>query len=403
MAGSFSSDIIKIEMLPVISHRLQNIKLHKQGRVLRVLLLLTLVCLLFFGLRPKDYDFTNNVALIEGGGLRFEKYGMAYTQPFDKKMVQNLETMDGFSVVLDFQPRAHQDDSFSLILALHAGNDDAQLIIGQWRTYIIAMNGDDYAHKRNVPRIVFNTAEQLSARILLTLTSGKEGTRFYVDGKLVQEKSRLTLNVPAKDNTRLILGNSPYGQASWKGEIYRLAFYGHTLSAKKAINHYNALAATDLFSSAHAIDPLILYNFEKIEDGMVMDHGTSGRHLLIPDTAGPIEKRILAMSMRDNDIDWSFWGDLAVNFLGFVPLGFLLTVVVVQSASLPFKKVVLFAVLACFCLSLGIEVAQAWLPSRSSSMLDLVMNTFGAAAGSFLFLAADKRRYFSTGFTGLTG
>jgi len=331
-----------------------------------VLLVLALLGVLFFGLRPKDYDFTNRVALIKGGhGLQFEKYGLAYTQPFDERTRQHLAKVEGFSVTLDFQLQPRPNDGFSLVLCLNNGDDDEQLIIGQWRTHIIAMNGDDYAHKRKVPRISFDMAGLNLSRTVLTLTSGKNGTRIYANGGLIKEKAGLTLKMPTRKKTRLILGNSPYGRHSWRGALYGLGFYGGVLSA-------------------NGIDSLILYDFDKIEDGMVKDRSGNGVHLLIPQSASPIKKKILAVPWHDFGADSGFFWDLVLNFLGFVPLGFLLTTVLTQSASLSLQKGVLITILTCFFLSLCIEVAQAWMPSRSSSMLDLVMNTFGAGVGAGL-------------------
>jgi glycopeptide antibiotics resistance protein len=43
-------------------------------------------------------------------------------------------------------------------------------------------------------------------------------------------------------------------------------------------------------------------------------------------------------------------------------------------------------------LSLGIELAQAWIPSRSSQMLDLALNTMGGAIGVALQHLFGRRR-----------
>ena len=40
--------------------------------------------------------------------------------------------------------------------------------------------------------------------------------------------------------------------------------------------------------------------------------------------------------------------------------------------------------MACGSISLGIELAQAWIPGRSSQMLDLILNTLGAGLGVVL-------------------
>jgi len=53
---------------------------------------------------------------------------------------------------------------------------------------------------------------------------------------------------------------------------------------------------------------------------------------------------------------------------------------------------ILIAVCAGFLLSLFIEVAQAWLPSRSSDAFDLILNTTGALFGSMLFGFMVRRK-----------
>jgi glycopeptide antibiotics resistance protein len=40
--------------------------------------------------------------------------------------------------------------------------------------------------------------------------------------------------------------------------------------------------------------------------------------------------------------------------------------------------------LVCGAISLTIELAQAWIPSRSSQMLDLILNTLGGGIGVLL-------------------
>jgi VanZ family protein len=74
--------------------------------------------------------------------------------------------------------------------------------------------------------------------------------------------------------------------------------------------------------------------------------------------------------------------DAWVNFVGYLPLGLLLM--------MAFSRLVgggvawLFAVVLASGLSLAMEVAQAYLPSRVPSQMDLVLNAGGAAAGATL-------------------
>jgi VanZ family protein len=59
-----------------------------------------------------------------------------------------------------------------------------------------------------------------------------------------------------------------------------------------------------------------------------------------------------------------------------------------------FTRRLLIAMLVCGVISLTIEIAQAWIPSRSSQMLDFILNTLGAGGGVILHSA--YRRYFGT-------
>ena len=45
------------------------------------------------------------------------------------------------------------------------------------------------------------------------------------------------------------------------------------------------------------------------------------------------------------------------------------------------RRNLLLCIGLCFMLSLIIELSQAWIPSRSSQVLDLLLNTLGGAVG----------------------
>lgn len=72
--------------------------------------------------------------------------------------------------------------------------------------------------------------------------------------------------------------------------------------------------------------------------------------------------------------------DLAANTLAYLPLGFLWATVLVPRLSAP--AVFALAALTGAFLSLGIETAQNFLPSRVPSNIDLASNTAGALLGA---------------------
>jgi len=78
--------------------------------------------------------------------------------------------------------------------------------------------------------------------------------------------------------------------------------------------------------------------------------------------------------------------DVAINFLGFVPFGFILTAWLRFSKYISAPIAFWIAILSGFCISLAIELTQAYLPMRDSSLLDVISNTLGTLAGILLFI-----------------
>ena len=72
--------------------------------------------------------------------------------------------------------------------------------------------------------------------------------------------------------------------------------------------------------------------------------------------------------------------DVAINVLGYAPLGFLLALAMLRTGW-P-RSAVPVAALAGGLLSLGMEYLQIYLPQRVPSNLDLLLNTAGALSGA---------------------
>ena len=128
---------------------------------------------------------------------------------------------------------------------------------------------------------------------------------------------------------------------------------------------------------------MIDYSFDA--GGSVIKDGGKGEpaNLVIPKHFKPYKRAYLEIPSSLKEI-WGGIGDMLINLLGFVPLGFLLSMCLLQKG-LSFRSSLLLSIVIGFCLSLIIEVLQAFLPTRSSSMTDLIANTFGAAVGSFVY------------------
>jgi len=233
------------------------------------------------------------------------------------------------------------------------------------------MNGDDYDHSRRLPRI---TASLDSNRHSINLKSSKGNTELFVDGEPIRNFEKFKLNIPTQspvkdEGSRLILGNSVTRENSWQGTLHKLVFY-----------------ATDSLDGNGTTKPttLIQYHFDEQEGRTVYDHSGFDNHLYLPATPPILERRFLISEFDKTTISSESTIDVILNFFGFVPLG-LVMMVYLRSAKKPLFLCVLFTIVSGFTLSLLIEYSQSWMPERSSSLRDLILNTSGTFLGILLY------------------
>ena len=356
--------------------------------------LVILLGILFFGLRPKGFHLSNNVNWIaDKPGIRFGSYGMAYTDLSNRKIERDIYESDSFSIEIAIKPEPFNQEGFNFILVFHDGRDRNQLLVGQYRSSLIIMNGDDYSNRRKTKRIAVNQVFQSSKEILLSITTGEEGTKAYIDGRLIKRKRDLKLEIPRGGETsRLILGNSVYGNNFWRGDIFGLACYGDELTSEQVEQHFDKWSKERKFSFAEQENPFLLYLFDEKNGVRALDHGNGNHHLKIPKRIHILEKRILSSPWIDLKLNKSFIQDFVINLVGFIPLGFILSATFIELGGSFKKQFILITVALCFTISLIIEVAQGWMPSRSSQILDLMLNTSGALIGVMTYKAIVMTR-----------
>jgi len=109
--------------------------------------------ILIFGLMPKDFNFFNGVNWITyKPGIRFSNYGIAYTNPFFEFIKDNITKSNCFSIEIALRPETYKTKGGNFVLVLHNGSDRNQLLMWQYHSRLIFMNGDDYDHKIKTER-----------------------------------------------------------------------------------------------------------------------------------------------------------------------------------------------------------------------------------------------------------
>ena len=87
--------------------------------------------------------------------------------------------------------------------------------------------------------------------------------------------------------------------------------------------------------------------------------------------------------------------DFLLNVVGFIPLGFTYFFRQYRVSRKPVWQSAAESVTMGVALSLAAELIQAWLPTRDSSMADLIANTAGAlmgAAGGLLWVRYQRQQ-----------
>ena len=198
-----------------------------------------LLVILFFGLRPKGMRFENAVQLdSEKGAIAFGKNGIAFAD--DLSTVRQSDPFGDVTIEMAVLSASVNRRGFGSLLMMHDGSDSRQLIVGQWGSAIIVMNGNDYDHTRRLPRLSVKDAFSTEKISFITIAAGAKGTYLYIDGRLAGGDKDWQLTVPNQGNQlRLILGNSVTGKGSWTGEIYGLAVYGSTLPPETVKKHHD--------------------------------------------------------------------------------------------------------------------------------------------------------------------
>ncbi len=359
-----------------------------------ILTLIMVIVALFFGLRPRNWPIANDIQwLPEKTAIRFHDTGIAYVD--DLRAVRLSHQPGPLTIEMAVTPATIHKLGFSPLLVMHDGPDRRQLVVWQYGPSLVVMNGDDYDNRQRRPRVVGRDVFSPQRTIYLTITSGERGTYLYVDGTLADANRNWKLSIPVEgEPLRLVLGHSVYDRYGWMGDIHGLAISGEAISAETARLRFDRWVADRRFDALKLDSTWLLFTFDQKNAGQFMDRSGNDNHLKIPSHMVVLQKTILASAWQP--IRWNrvAVGDIVVNVVGFMPLG-IVFYGFLQCFSGPLTRHShLLAVVFCLLLSLGIELAQAWIPTRYSTIQDLILNTFGAWLGIVGWKLVRGRRGF---------
>jgi hypothetical protein len=347
------------------------------------------------GLWPFDFRPSNRVNwLSEHPGLHFEPYGIAYDPaPLAASPGLNGASVTSANFTVELWIETHREPANNVfnILTIHNPRLPLDFVLGQWKQDFLLRATMQHPQPADAIREVGldDVLPDQQARFI-TVRSDGAGTDFYLDGLAIGHFPQFVLNAEALDG-QLILGNGASGKNPWTGRLFGLALYSQALNAREIARHRAVWTQGRARQLANAPGLVALYLFDEGRGQQAKDSSGNRHRVIIPAVFRPIHRDFLLPPWNDISYNRPDYSDIAINVLGFVPFGFCFFL---HRHALRPRRLLTNALLAVFAgvtVSLTIEIIQAWLPNRTSSMNDLLTDTAGLLFGVALALSIRSK------------
>ncbi len=325
-----------------------------------------LLAAVFATLWPFNFLQRNLASPVPAGGLTFRQPAIAFTQTPPSKLAR----LEKFTLVL----RAASLSSRERACLLDYGTDEhhTNLRLQQENDQLDVWVESAGAH----PGAGLHLPHVFEHSDTTTIVVSFDGEKLHVwkaGGARKTTQIGPGEHIYWDSSATLTLGSLVDGQNGWRGTIFLLAVTDQPTESAM-LPDQDSLRET----------AVLYYDFmnppaREIPDGA----GPVRNPLWIPEQYTVPSRIILASPAHYNWHTRWFAFDMAVNIIAFLPFGFLGGMVFTRRLG-SISKGVAVTILAAFLFSLSVELLQAWLPSRNSSMVDLFCDVAGAGTGAWL-------------------
>lgn len=343
-----------------------------------VLLGLVFACLWPFHAPPNDVSW-----LTDAGGIHFGRRGTLISRSAFRPEIAST----GSAWTIEVWLRPHTPYQQRVILAFYNPQLAEGLSFRQSAEDLLVEKGPwPEVRGPHVQALETGSVFGTGRYVFLTVTSGLQGTKVYVDGHLAS--SAPELQIPAEYlSGKLVVANSPVARESWAGDLRGLAIYDRELTGATVKQNYESWAGPGRPPGTRNDRIVALYLFSVPSGSVIPNQAGQGPDLYIPERFSELHQVFLERPWDEYRAE-NYWNNVLVNIFGFVPLGFF-----GYSFFLLFSRVrrpaLATAAFGC-ALSLTIEILQAFLPTRFSGMTDIITNTLGTAFGVLISRYAGR-------------
>lgn len=344
------------------------------------------------GLWPFDFWPENQVEWLPGeNGIRF--YGRGLISGLENSVAMASRSQMGHSLTVELwlKPDIKPQKNLPVFVTIYDQSSLNAITLAQWRSELIVR-----WQNLNTPLVFneFGVAHVLGAgeKRLLTFVFDASATAIFVDGRLKRKHAADLMFSLYPQSIGWVLGNTPNGRSPWRGDVFAFAIYNRALSTDEVTGNFDAWMREGFPKVAAGGGLVRLFQFDERAGEIARSQIGRQDELRIRRLFAPLQQEILVTPWSDFQIKQSYFVDMVVNIVGFTPFGFFFAAWFAKSRGLSSRKASLLAVLLSAVLSLAIELIQAWIPSRDSQLMDVLMNTSGAALGSLVFVGLRGTR-----------
>lgn len=343
--------------------------------LLGVTCFLLLCGILYAGLTPFHVPANQVTWLPAADALRFGKHGTVLASGSFPPAATDARSIEFWA-----KPGLTQDSN--TLLAFYSPANPRQLWLSQSESDLKIQTQPSSAW-RNVRTAKFyvDDAFRDGRNTFWTLTFDRSGAAVYRDGALIRRVASFRLD-REEISGQLIIANSPIFHESWSGVLRGLAIYDTALDRTQVSRHYISWKEAGAPDLAPQDACTALYLFNERAGNIIHNHMGSGHDLYIPARFLIVRQTLLDPVWRAFSWKFGFWQDTLINIGGFIPFGcFFCAYFTVRGMRSPVLGAVAFGA----AVSLFIEVTQAHLPTRDSSMSDVITNVLGSFLGALAY------------------
>jgi hypothetical protein len=352
----------------------------RRRRFWGALCLIVLISILIAGLWPFHAPYNQVNWLTNENGLHFGKHGSIVSSG-----LFHLGNSDGEgSCSIEMWTEPEVSNGMQAILGFYdARRSMVSFLIGQYfDALMVDRTVKDQQNHSKKSRFGVRGVFRQGRRVFVTVTTSRRNTSVYVDGALAEVFPNAIFSINDL-NGQIVIANSPIVNDSWSGRVLGLAVYNQELTSAQVAKHYSEWMTIQRPVIAENETPIALYLFNEHSGNIVHNHSGPAPDLLIPQRYFILHAPLLRPLWQEFRPSLSYFEDVGINLLGFVPLGFAFCAY--WSSIAQIKRPLLLTMALGLAVSLTIEVLQAFLPTRSSGTTDLITNGLGSVFGAIIY------------------